>query len=59
MRYGIKNELTGLYWSNTMGWVDKLNATLFSEKEKNTLNLPIDGRWVLIVSSGPLDYYNA
>jgi hypothetical protein len=30
-----------LYWSNEDGWVDKESATIFSEEELKTMNLPI------------------
>lgn len=33
------------FWSNTDGWVEG-DATVFSEDERNTLNLPVDGEWV-------------
>lgn len=33
------------FWSNTYGWVAEGYDT-FSSREKETLNLPIDGKWV-------------
>jgi hypothetical protein len=35
-----------LYWSNEWGWTTKRFADKFSDKEKNTLNLPLEGKWV-------------
>ena len=44
--YIIWNFLEG-FWSNNNGWVEDIDgADIFNEEEKNTLNLPIDGRWV-------------
>lgn len=34
------------YWSNDDGWVDIQSATVFSKKETEILNLPIDGQFV-------------
>ena len=34
-----------LYWSNQWGWCDIDEADRFSEDEKNTLNLPLEGKW--------------
>jgi hypothetical protein len=36
-----------LYWSNGDGWVDRGSAQVFTEVEKDLLNLPINGVWVL------------
>lgn len=45
--YVIRNvNDAGLAWSNTFGWVDNDTYDVFSEAEKATLNLPIEGRWV-------------
>jgi hypothetical protein len=38
-----------LYWSNDDGWVDLGSATRFSSEEKKKLDLPIGGKWKLIV----------
>ena len=47
--YAIRNNLNNsLAWSNMFGWVDNDDYDLFTEKEKNELNLPINGRWVYI-----------
>jgi hypothetical protein len=36
-----------LLWCNEFGWIDDLSqADKFSEFEKDTLNLPIEGQWV-------------
>ena len=52
--YGIYSysESTGIlpvFWNNEMGWVDIASATLFSQEDKNTLNLPMtngnDAHW--------------
>jgi hypothetical protein len=42
--YTIWNEKTRLWWSNEIGWVDT-GADIFSRKERENFNLPIDGRW--------------
>lgn len=42
----IRNVKTGLWWSNLIGWVDKLSADRFSNHEHNTLRLPMEGEWV-------------
>lgn len=34
-----------LFWSNTMGWVSLMDADLFSEDDRNQLNLPLGGVW--------------
>jgi hypothetical protein len=34
------------YWSNDFGWTSMIEADHFSQKERDTLNLPIDGEWV-------------
>jgi len=41
----VNEEDKPLYWSNNAGWVDLCNADEFSKKERNSLNLPIDGKW--------------
>lgn len=36
-----------LLWSNEFGWVDEMNqADKFTEKEKESLHLPIEGQWI-------------
>lgn len=37
-----------LFWSSADGWVGMDSADTFSERDKQTLSLPIDGRWVEI-----------
>lgn len=37
-----------LYWSNDIGWVSKGSADIFTEEERNSLNLPIEGKWVKV-----------
>lgn len=34
----------GLYWDNIAGWVSS-DASVFSQHERDTLNLPIGGIW--------------
>ena len=34
-----------VYWSNTDGWVDYENATLFTKTERDTVALPMGGEW--------------
>lgn len=35
-----------LFWNNKIGWTLLAHATGFTEDEKNSLRLPIDGEWV-------------
>lgn len=42
--YVIMNE-QGLWWSNTDGWCDNTRS-LFTQEERETLNLPIGGEWI-------------
>lgn len=37
---------SGEFWNNEFGWVDKKQATLFTNKRKQNANLPINGKWV-------------
>lgn len=46
-----------LYWSNKYGWCEmdfdfKDTIDMFTQHEKNTLNLPIEGKWVKLNSEG-------
>jgi hypothetical protein len=34
-----------LYWNNQLGWTGILYASIFSDAEKDKLNLPVDGKW--------------
>lgn len=46
MYYAIRNvNDTGLAWSNEFGWVDNESYDLFTQDERDTLNLPIEGEW--------------
>jgi len=38
-----------LFWSNDWGWVEE-GFTLFTEKERKELNLPLEGEWILFNS---------
>lgn len=42
----IKNKTTEENWSNQFGWVEEL-CDLYTDLEKDTVNLPIDGEWEL------------
>jgi hypothetical protein len=42
----ILDKSIPLYWNNTMGWVDRELADVFTEEDTQELNLPIDGIWV-------------
>lgn len=35
-----------LLWSNTDGWVENENFDMFTLEETETLNLPIEGKWI-------------
>ena len=37
-----------LTWSNAEGWISGDNYNTFSDEEKKTLTLPIDGTWVYV-----------
>lgn len=39
-----------LCWSNSDGWVSETYDT-FTDEERFTLNLPINGKWVYVVWS--------
>jgi hypothetical protein len=43
----IVNKTTGQSWSNEYGWLDDRSDQydLFTDDEKQVLNLPIDGQW--------------
>lgn len=47
-----------LFWSNEDGWVDKESATRFTTKQRENLNLPDEGRWVLDCSHGSFELKN-
>ncbi len=34
------------FWSNDAGWVNTPTHSLYTEKEKESLTLPINGEWV-------------
>ena len=42
---GCINDDT-LYWSNETGWVDLDSADRFNDKERRSLNLPMEGYWI-------------
>ena len=45
MNWIITNiEEPDLCWSNTDGWVEE-DFDTFTDDEKQTLNLPVDGQW--------------
>jgi hypothetical protein len=48
MIYGKREsfiEGENMYWSNDIGWTLKEGADVFSQSERDTLNLPIGGEW--------------
>ena len=45
------------YWSNEDGWVTRSEATVFSEDDKETFNLPIGGEWVVKPDDNPKDLW--
>ena len=48
MAYIITNKKDcDLAWSNSHGWCDEAFDT-FTEEERETLNLPMDGEWTLV-----------
>ena len=47
LRYVIQHYYNWeLYWSNDIGWADRSCADVFTQEERDRLNLPIDGVWV-------------
>jgi hypothetical protein len=52
MNYVIENVIDPeLLWSNGWGWTDGDDFDVFSLQEMETLNLPIEGKWIgLLVS---------
>ena len=40
----IQDEL--MYWSNAYGWQERDEADIFTEAEKEIMNLPDTGIWV-------------
>lgn len=47
-KYHIKNyNEPGLYWNNTIGWVDYLEREIFTGYDVETLKLPLNGVWEL------------
>lgn len=51
--YCIRNKKCD-YWSNDFGWMElydeaeEFPISIFTEEEKNTLNLPIEGFWEIL-----------
>jgi len=47
--YVIYSKKEDGYWSNEHGWMDEVDKEIedmiFTEKEKQTLNLPVEGQW--------------
>ena len=41
----IKCKNDNLFWNNQIGWVDFSSGDVFNQREKNTLNLPVEGQW--------------
>ena len=47
--YKIRNSNDkDLFWSNSIGWVDRKSADLFTVEQKNALTLPVEGKWIKI-----------
>ena len=51
---GPRDDLNGtpLFWSNIDGWVDIDAATVYTDTERMTLRLPVDGTWTLYETTG-------
>ncbi len=50
-QYVIENENDPtLLWSNVHGWVDCDDFDVFTFEEKETLNLPIEGKWMQLIT---------
>ena len=41
----IRNTKDDSFWSNKIGWVDYSSCQVFSQEEKNALDLPANGAW--------------
>ena len=50
-RSSSMNSDEPVFWSNELGWVSYDDATIFTEKERDELNLPEDGIWCSDVSA--------
>lgn len=49
MRYAIRNtEDPSEWWSNEYGWTTQQLRDTFSQRERATLNLPMEGEWMEI-----------
>ena len=46
MNFQIISKNLKAFWNNEDGWVEQEAATVFTEDERHTLNLPIDGMWI-------------
>lgn len=46
MLYLIRNKVTNELWTNSDGWGDDV-ADIFTEDERDTLDLPLDGEWIV------------
>jgi hypothetical protein len=53
MEYQIISTNNKAFWNNEEGWVGIDSGTIFTEEERNTLNLPCDGRWVPYTAAVP------
>ena len=45
MGYIIEND-EGLCWSNKYGWTDSDDFDTFTPEERDTLDLPMGGKWI-------------
>ena len=41
----IRNKNDDSFWNNNDGWTDYFGGTIFSQEERNSFNLPIEGEW--------------
>ena len=41
----IRNMKDDSFWSNKIGWVDYSSCQVFTQEEKDKLDLPNDGKW--------------
>jgi hypothetical protein len=46
MNFQIISTNLKAFWSNEDGWVEQEAATIFTEDERYSLNLPCDGLWI-------------
>jgi hypothetical protein len=53
VEWAIQNTIhPELFWNNDYGWGDYKGAQIFRHNAPKTLNLPIDGKWIIKIKGG-------